>query len=138
MSTRSRIGIKTENKEIKSVYCHWGGYPSNNGAILLQHYDTKEKVENLIALGGMSSLHESIECPEGHTFDNPKDGHTVFYHRDRGEDWENNKPVEGIRMDWEEYAYLFDVKKNIWHYRTSNNGRWNVLTPKICKIKETV
>jgi len=29
MATRSRIGIKDKLGNIKSVYCHWDGYPSN-------------------------------------------------------------------------------------------------------------
>ncbi len=28
---------------IKSIYCHWDGYPSNNGKILLEHYNSQEK-----------------------------------------------------------------------------------------------
>lgn len=51
MSTRSTIGIK-ENGIIRSIYCHWDGYPENNGKILYEHYNSKEKVEELLRLGG--------------------------------------------------------------------------------------
>ncbi len=33
MSTRSSISIKTSKNDGKTIYCHWDGYPSNNGAI---------------------------------------------------------------------------------------------------------
>ena len=55
MSTRSRIGIKLEDGSILSAYHHWDGYPEWLGRILKQHYNTKEKVAELIDGGNMSS-----------------------------------------------------------------------------------
>ena len=55
MSTRSRIGIKLEEGSILSAYHHWDGYPEWLGRILKQHYNTKEKVAELIDGGNMSS-----------------------------------------------------------------------------------
>ena len=133
MATRSRIGIWTADRKIKSVYCHWDGYSSNNGKILLKHYNTKEKVEALITLGDISSLEASIECPKGHSFDNKIDGYTVFYHRDRGEDWDSVKPLITTKaegMPQEAYDYLFDPQTNEWKYRHSKI--WLKLTPKVC------
>lgn len=143
MGTRSRIAIKTES-EIKSIYCHWDGYLSNNGKILLENYNTPEKVSNLINLGYISSLHESIEKPKGHTFDTPVEGHTVAYFRDRHEKWIDVKPLitknetelkkdltknQGIFS--EEYAYLFDVKTNKWQYWSCHkDNKWHRLTKK--------
>lgn len=67
------------------IYCHWDGYPSHNGKLLLENYNTPEKVDALINMGSISILDKSMEAPEGHTFDTPVDGYTIFYHRDRGE-----------------------------------------------------
>ena len=54
MSTRSRIGIQLSDDSILSVYHHWDGYPSWLGRILETHYNTKEKVSELIDGGDMS------------------------------------------------------------------------------------
>ena len=65
MSTPSTINVKTTNGDIKSIYCHFDGYPDHHVPILLNHYDSQEKAEELIALGNLSSLEESMEKPEG-------------------------------------------------------------------------
>ena len=36
MSTRSNIAIKRKNGTVESIYCHWDGYLSYNGKILLK------------------------------------------------------------------------------------------------------
>ena len=55
MATRSRIGIQLSDESILSVYHHWDGYPTWLGRILKTHYNTKEKVAELIDGGDMSS-----------------------------------------------------------------------------------
>ena len=55
MATRSRIGIQLSDDSILSVYHHWDGYPTWLGRILKTHYNTKEKVAELIDGGDMSS-----------------------------------------------------------------------------------
>ena len=112
MATRSRIAIEDQDGTVRSIYCHWDGYPENNGAILFANYKTREKVESLISLGSLSSLHEEVEIPEGviHDFQNQTGGITVAYHRDRGEDLSiaNHKNVDDfIRGDVEQYGYVF-------------------------------
>ena len=54
MATRSRIGISLQDDSILSVYHHWDGYPTWLGRILKTHYNTKEKVADLIDGGDMS------------------------------------------------------------------------------------
>lgn len=84
MGTRCLIGVEQEGK-IRAVYCHWDGYPEHVGRLLFAHYNDVESANKIIALGDISSLYESCECPEGHTFQNPVKGYTVAYGRDRGE-----------------------------------------------------
>lgn len=68
MSTRSRIGIEDgETGKVRSIYCHFDGYPSGVGKTLLEHYRSTAKVEELIALGDISAL--APEIGEKHDFD---------------------------------------------------------------------
>ena len=55
MATRSRIGIELQDGSILSAYHHYDGYPSWLGRILKTHYNSKEKVAELIDGGDMSS-----------------------------------------------------------------------------------
>lgn len=103
MSTRSRIGyINPKTGEVKSVYCHFDGYPSNNGKILFKHYTKREDVEELVELGDMSCLGESIDSCE-------------FYGRDRGESDTGPRTdvsFQGFKnragKSCEEYMYFMD------------------------------
>lgn len=84
MSTNSMISAKIDDR-VKTIYCHWDGYTSHNGQILLDHYNNQEKVEALLKLGWLSVLDKDCTCPAGHTFDTPVKGHCVSYPRDNGE-----------------------------------------------------
>jgi hypothetical protein len=60
MATRSRIAVKQQDGTIKSIYCHWDGYPLHNGAILLEHY-TREKADMLMEVGDIRVLDAKSE-----------------------------------------------------------------------------
>ena len=47
MATRSTIAIQLENGSINQVYCHWDGYLSNNGKILMEYYNNAEIIKYL-------------------------------------------------------------------------------------------
>ena len=87
MSTRSYITMKTGDDTYRGVYCHYDGYLEYNGRLLLEHYNTQERVEKLLSLGCISSLKEKLEPEAGsrHCFDTPDKDVTVFYGKDRGE-----------------------------------------------------
>ncbi len=120
MATRSRIGIEKEDGTVESIYCHWDGYPSNNGVILQENYQDREKVEELISLGGISALRMRVKPNEDevHTFETPLDDVTISYHRDRGgmkyskPRVDENKDLY-FRSDLEEWGYLY-TKENEW------------------------
>lgn len=61
MGTRSTIALEFADGTVEQVYCHWDGYLSHNGAVLEQHYTDPFKVRALVALGGFSSLQETVE-----------------------------------------------------------------------------
>lgn len=115
MGTRSRIGIQLKNNSIVSVYCHWDGYPEFNGRILRDHYDTVEKVRDLIDGGNISALHTNAGW-NNETL--PEVG--PLYYTSRGESIEDNAPrYDDDIFDFlkkennEEYAYIFSVN-NKW------------------------
>ena len=83
MGTPSSITTKCNDGKFRSTYCQYDGYPSYNGKILFEHFQDQQKIEDMMALGDMSSLGASIECPDGHSYDTPVEGHTLFYGRDR-------------------------------------------------------
>lgn len=123
MATRSRIGIELENGTVKSIYCHWDGYISNNGKILLECYD-RDKTLDLVKLGDISSLGDQVDPTGPHSFESPQHGVTVAYHRDRGEslNYRTNKSVEDFfKSDYEEYGYVLGLDGRwlvAWHGRS--------------------
>lgn len=110
MSTRSMIGIKNGHK-VTSIYCHYDGYVSNNGVLLMQFYETTEQVEELISMGDMSSLAPYIEdC--------------VFYHKHMGEDFHLSEMSyeEYSQNIQEEFDYLFDPETEVWMVKSHDDG----------------
>jgi hypothetical protein len=138
MATRSRIAIEKEDGTVLSIYCHWDGYPSNNGMILQENYQDREKVEKLISLGDISSLAPEVDIPEGsdHSFSTQDSNITLAYHRDRGDDLNQPKVNETrkgfIRSDVEEYGYLF-TKEGKWLFV---NGHKNPHTREAIQLDE--
>ena len=61
MGTRSTIALEYADGSVGQVYCHWDGYLSNNGQILLKHYQDPFKVRELLDEGDMSSLETTVE-----------------------------------------------------------------------------
>jgi hypothetical protein len=136
MGTRSAIGVLHGDKA-KVVYCHWDGYLSHNGQILLEHYNSA-KANHLVALGGLSSLRTEVEIPEGveHSFDKPAENITVFYGRDRGETGQEFKvcftDTEMYQnFDWCEYFYL--MKDGVWYVSEGEDSKWKLLSDAIAE-----
>lgn len=103
MATGSLIGKANENGSITYVYCHYDGYPGHNGVMLKEHYDTIEKVNELLALGNLSSLGVTVEW-------------CVAYSRDRGETGQEAETVNNLKIylkhDWSiEYFYVYQQGK---------------------------
>lgn len=132
MATRSRIGMEMADGSVKSIYCHWDGYVSHNGAILAEHYTDPKKVEALIELGAISSLNENVKPENGdHSFNSPQEGVTVAYHRDRGEKRippriDSSVP-DFFNSDIEEYGYLF-TQEGEWLVKSASRGGLDPMT----------
>lgn len=137
MGTRSAIGVMHGDKA-KVIYCHWDGYLEHNGRILFDHYDSP-KANHLVALGGISSLDQNIEIPEGveHTFDKPAKGITVFYGRDRGESGNEytvcfNDEEMYDHFNWCEYFYI--MRDGVWYVSQGPDTAWRELSVALAEL----
>ena len=110
MATRSNIAYKTPEGKIRSIYCHWDGYPEHNGEMLVRYYQEARKIAQLIELGSLSSLNKEIHYKGEHNFNNPQEDVCVFYARDRGEELHVSEydDIPSWIDDMEEYAYLWN------------------------------
>jgi len=126
MGTRSIIRVEGEKE---GIYCHWDGYPSHNGAILLRYFKTKRKAKKLLNLGNISSLCKRIIPSKNHDFDSPQKNVTVAYHRDRGEDFSMSE-----NFGWIDYVY--ELRKGKWYVDLGEGVGFELLTQKI--IDESV
>ena len=97
MATRSRIGIELRDGSILSAYHHWDGYPQWLGRILNTHYNSKQKVADLIDGGDMSAAWG--------------DENRAEYYSERGEDCPPRYDADLCEYllpdNSEEYAYVF-------------------------------
>lgn len=136
MGTRSRIGIELPDHTVVSVYCHWDGYVEGNGKTLVEHYQNREDVQELIDGGSMSCLRtrgewnskalrdengEWISDAAGYLmYENDRDPQPL-YHTERGEEIsiEHTSFDEFVsgNLGGEEYAYLFDLNDNWKAYK---------------------
>lgn len=114
MSTRSRIGLELPDGSILSAYHHWDGYPEWLGRILNTHYNTKEKVAELIDGGDMSSCwtEDRFRIDPIHGFKVQEYG--PQYYSQRGEDCPPrlDANLNEYLSNGEEYWYLY------------TNGEW--------------
>lgn len=127
MGTKSNIAIERTNGAVDVIQCQYDGYPGYNGAMLLKHYNTPERVRELIKLGDISYLAENPAPTGPHSYDKPQNGVTVAYGRDRGEDGTEalqygsvdeytrdlKLPRNYLRV---EYAYLYREKESAWYW----------------------
>lgn len=111
MATRSTINKMLENGDIVGVYCHWDGYLENNGEILKNHYNTENKIDELLAQGDISSLGKDLES-------------STFYMRDRNEkncEMKTHKDIDSFKKYSQEYNYIWINNKWLYGYGDETN-----------------
>lgn len=129
MATRSTISIISKGKG-KTIYCHWDGYASNNGRILKEHYNTEEKILELIKLGNISILGTTIgEKVAFDGFDSQANPQCLAYGRDRGEKGQKARSFLNLPTESQEWNYLF--KDGKWYYSRHDENKYKLLTNKI-------
>lgn len=123
MSTRSNIAMELPNGKYKVIYCHFDGYLDHNGRILLEHYNTRERVEKLLELGNLSSIAEKLEPDptksHGHGIGIRQEDVCVSYARDYQENEEQGLKEDQsaivmskkkmLESPWIEYFYIFTL-----------------------------
>lgn len=87
MGTPCYIAKQTGDNSYRAVYCRLDGYVEEVGRLLAGYYDTPERVDQLLDMGDIYSLHEKLHPDPT----NPHDSYqrqsdvTVFYGRDYGD-----------------------------------------------------
>ena len=96
------------DESVLSVYHHWDSYPEWLGRILNTHYNTREKVAELIDGGDMSS------CWTEERWDSETkvQEYGPQYYSQRGDDCPPRHDANkyDYLADGEEYAYLYTLK----------------------------
>lgn len=111
MSTRCYIGVEKPDKAVQFIYCHHDGYPAGVGKMLIENYDTPEKIDRLMALGDLSSL-----GPQ--PVDNPEGWSGTYYF---GDAWKEDKSCISYRGRGDTDCNAREVK-NILDYRDAVKG----------------
>lgn len=108
MSTNATIIVQRPGSnppEFASIYTHWDGYPSHHGKILLENYDTHNKVVELIQLGSLSELHSTPDA-------------CVSFHRRDGAD--KNINVSSNLSDHHNWGYAYLYRDGGWWFKRYN------------------
>jgi hypothetical protein len=124
MATRSLIGINLDNEITKIIYCHWDGYPSGVGQVLVENYNTPSSITDLMGLGDLSSLGETLD-------------QCTAYHRDRKEPWGQVEPrdvntneIVSVGGDYNaDYIYIYDENYE-WKCLKYDGTQTNILAYK--------
>ena len=129
MATRSTIALEFADGTVQQIYCHWDGYLSNNGEILLKHYSDPFKLRDLIDQGDLSSLRPYVGTQHPFSYIGEMDSAEydrlygdmcTFYMRDRGETGCEAKKFK----DFEDYAESHQYEE--YEYILRQDGNWYV------------
>ena len=110
MATRSNIMITSDWKNFASAYCHWDGGLWCVGQLLNMYYNDTDTILDLVALGDMSSLKETVE----ETATDEKNA----YKESGGEVEMKTEENLFIPSCGEEFLYVWDANQEIWFVGT--------------------
>ena len=119
MATRSFIGKLNKDDSITGIFCYWDGYPEHAGRILIDNYLTEQQVDQLLALGDLSSIAPTLAECESYSSRGEKGVEAKSY-KDLQAFHEAGKSV------WAEYYYVFNY--DFWACWDSNMKRFDLNT----------
>ena len=129
MATRSNIAQLLPDGRVKVIYCHCDGYPEGVGRMLEKHYNTPDRVNDLMALGGLWQLRQYL-YPTGPHIEGAREPRvTIALGRDCGEP-DRQAHTHTDRAAWRaamaldiEYCYLW-LPRTVTHPETGAAGGW--------------
>ena len=119
MSTRCLIAYQKESGEVESVYCHFDGYISGVGKMLVEYYGDESKIQKLVSGGDFRSLQENISDIEYYD-----DVSTV----------NSNEYCFVSDADPQYHEYLYKFVSNNSKFR--NSGYWQVSQAKKVEVED--
>lgn len=113
MSTRATIGMTLPNEMIVCIYCYRDGYPDHLGQILAKHYNTEEKIKELMKGGHLTDIDiEPGRCNYEHKGGEPvADDCRPVTRRSLGDF------IQKVMSFGHDYGYIF------------RDGQWHVYNP---------
>jgi hypothetical protein len=117
MSTQCGVAIKTD-RGYETIYVHSDGYPEYMWPMLTENYNSEELAAKLVSFGYASYIEKKLEpTSDFHKFGTPEPDVSMFYHRDRGEDWISNRPWVYTREQlFSNYYYSYVWKDGCWNF----------------------
>ena len=109
MSTRSRIGYIGDDGKYYTTYCHFDGYPSYNGRVLLDAFNDISRIKSLVNSGDFRALTADVEKIE--YYPDVEHKATVYNSFDELINYMNESDQE----------YLYIYENNEWVYYTVHN-----------------
>jgi hypothetical protein len=114
MATRSFIARQHADGTLTAIACNWSGFPEHNGHILQTAYATSERVDALLALGGLMTLGFALGPDDVQPDTDPQfEAVCTALHRDLGHDlWQftglDETRLLACAVGWRcDYAYLW-------------------------------
>ena len=123
MGTRATIGL-VKGDQVEYIGLCKNGYPEHAGVILKEHYNTPDKIQQLLDMGELSVL--GIDIGEKHKFEAfCKDSQCTFFVRDRNETSDKFKSRTIFLSEWDkecthDYNYIFN--NGVWSCRNRTGG----------------
>lgn len=132
MATRANIMITSDWKNFASAYCHWDGGLWCVGELLNEHYNDTDTILDLVSLGAMSSLKETVE-------DTANDGGNVYASESSPFEMKTEKDVF-IPNCGEEFLYVWDTNQEMWFVGTyyTSFPNWKPLANAVMQFKDEV
>jgi hypothetical protein len=105
MGTPASIGmIHPVTGQVDTIRVNYDGYLEYMGNLLVEHYTDPKKIRDLLALGDISSLGETIDSTIAYCRDRQEEDQTVITYVNEDQYW----------LNAESYAYLYSAD-DVWY-----------------------